>query len=457
MKKTICFFTLLFSLQICVYPQSSEKRLALIIGNSAYEYGGALKNPVNDANLMASTLSQLGFDVIKKTDADLKTMQMAEVDFKSRISQYKVALFYYAGHGIQVDGINFLIPVDAKLDNKEYTRYEAFDISNINKAFMANRENVNIMILDACRNDPFKNWERGGERGFKKIENSSTGTIIAFATQPGETAADGSGVNGLYTSELVKQLVKPLLIEQVFKKTRKEVNRISVGKQVPQEWSSLMDDFYFTKIDVELNTNDLAENTIENNNAMLDLPTVLYDQRDGKTYKITEIGNQVWMAENLNYKPSRASWCYDDDNSNCDKYGRLYDWETAKKVCPSGWHLPTDEEWKTLEVFHGMNQSTANEMRYRGSDEGEKIKSTSGWNNSRNGTDPYGFSALPGGHRGYDGSFNVLGGRATFWSATGLDRDASFAWYRSLGNFSEVERDYDYKSDGYSVRCLKDF
>src|SRR6056297_2499465 len=202
MKKMILLFVL--SLAVILVPaQNTQKRLALVIGNASYQHGASLKNPVNDANLMAQTLSQLGFDVIKKTNANLKDMQMAEVEFKSKLKRYDVALFYYAGHGIQVDGINYLIPVDAKMDSKDYTRYEAFDISNINNAFMANKQNVNVMILDACRDNPFKSWERGGDRGFRKIENSAMGTIIAFATQPGKTAADGTGGNGLYSTELV--------------------------------------------------------------------------------------------------------------------------------------------------------------------------------------------------------------------------------------------------------------
>ena len=434
MKKLIYCLVLHFLL-LNSFCQTDEKRLALVIGNADYQNGGTLENPVNDANLMANTLSKLGFDVIKKTNADLKTMQKAEVDFKSKLKQYNVALFYYAGHGIQVDGINYLIPVDAKLDNKEYTRYEAFDISNINNAFMAGTKNINIMILDACRDNPFRNWERGGERGFKKIENTVTGTIIALATQPGETAADGTGLNGLYTKELVKQMLKPQAIEQVFKQTRIEVNRISNGKQIPQDWSSLMADFYFTRVEKKLNpeTNNIMNS--ENGEKPTNIKEI-YDPRDGQTYKTIKIGNQVWMAENLNYDGGSGSWYYFNNSSYGAKYGKLYNWETAKKVCPDGWHLPSKTEFEILLKKYGG--------------EGEKSYSAlkeDGYSR---------FNALSGGHRSPNGGFSQLGNYGAFWSST--ENNGDLVWVMYISSYSK-KADIDTNSNrsvGRSVRCLKD-
>ena len=409
-----------------------------------------LKNPVNDANLMAATLQQLGFDVIIKTNADLRTMQMAEVDFKAKLSQYKVALFYFAGHGIQVDGRNYLIPIDAKMDKRELTKYEAFDINNINKAFMANIKNVNIMILDACRDNPFKTWERGGERGFKKIETSSTGTIIAFATQPGATAADGSGGNGLYTSELVKQMAKSQSIEQVFKMTRIEVNRISAGKQIPQDWSSLMANFYFTKTNIELDAEVQKSNNIATASPVFDLPErgTFVDKRDYQEYKWLKIGEQIWMTENMNYKTTDGCWCYDDKSSNCDIYGRLYIWETAKTVCPEGWHLPSDNEWTELTNYLGGESVAGGKMKEVG---------TEHWKSPNEGASNIsGFSGLPGGYRnGSHGSFYGMGYYRYFWSAT--ENNSSYAWGRKLFyKNAEVTRNRNNKSSGFSVRCIKD-
>ena len=174
------------------------------------------------------------------------------------------------------------------------------------------------------------------------------------------------------------------------------------------------------------------------------------DSRDGQTYRIVKIGTQTWMAENLNYETAN-SYCYDDVSSNCSKYGRLYTWAAATAACPSGWHLPTKTEFETLLTVVGGSSPTVG----CSSTAGAKLKSTSGWNNSGNGSDAYSFSALPAGRRGsvtYSGDFFYLGESADFWSA---DDDGG---YMSLG----------YRDDGacvwrgaynyfaYSVRCLKD-
>ncbi|KAB2866744.1 MAG: caspase family protein, partial [Bacteroidales bacterium] len=217
-----------------------------VIGNSAYAGGKFLKNPENDANLMIKALQNLGFEVISRTNADKKNMERAIREFSEKLPNYNVALFYYAGHGVQVDGMNYLIPTDAELNKKEDCKWEAVSVNFIVEEFEKYPNNTNIVILDACRNDPFKSWSRGGERGFKAIVPTS-GTIIAFATSEGATASDGTGQNGLFTQELVKQMQVEQPIESVFKKTRVEVEKHSNGSQSPQEWSKLKGDFWFKK------------------------------------------------------------------------------------------------------------------------------------------------------------------------------------------------------------------
>ena len=229
-----------------VEPSLEERRLALVVGNAEYGNKTPLKNPANDANLMEATLEGLGFDVIKSLNAGLNDMNLAVRKFCQNLPEYNVALFYYAGHGIQVDGVNYILPTDAVLKEKEDCKFEAMRVDFIVNEFEKYQDNTNIVILDACRNNPFASWERGGENGFRQM-NFTSGTIISFATSEGAVAEDGGGGNGLFTEELVKQMVIPQPIESVLKKTRVEVKARSKGKQIPQEWSKLNGDFYFKK------------------------------------------------------------------------------------------------------------------------------------------------------------------------------------------------------------------
>lgn len=173
----------------------------------------------------------------------------------------------------------------------------------------------------------------------------------------------------------------------------------------------------------------------------------------GQTYEITEIGFQCWMAENLNYE-TEDSWWFDNSSTNGDTYGRLYTWEAALNACPNGWHLPSDEEWKTLEMELGMSQDEVNQEDWRGTNQGDQMKATSGWNNSGNGTNTSGFTALPGGYRLGGGSFHHLGNYGSWWSSS---EGSTRAWYRGLYyDYDQVERDIATKAYGRSVRCLKD-
>ena len=171
----------------------------------------------------------------------------------------------------------------------------------------------------------------------------------------------------------------------------------------------------------------------------------LTDLRDGQTYKTVTIGTQTWMADNLNYE-TENSYCYDDDPSNCSKYGRLYTWAAAKTVCPSGWHLPSTTEWKTLFTAVG-GSSTA----------GAKLKSQTGWTayDGITNEDSFGFSALPAGSRNYYGDFNLEGYSAYFWSST--EDNSLYAYFMRLYyNYDYANLRYYNNRYGFSVRCLKD-
>jgi len=177
---------------------------------------------------------------------------------------------------------------------------------------------------------------------------------------------------------------------------------------------------------------------------------VFADSRDGKEYKVVKLNSQTWMAENLNYN-AEGSKCYDNEAQNCDTYGRLYDWETAMKACPEGWHLPSDEEWKTLTRAVALSGGKA---------AGKRLKATSGWNDfegkSGNGSDDFGFSALPGGSN-QEGSFKLIGDSGSWWSASKHKRKDGAYWW-SMGSPSEGVYHFSYlKSMLNSVRCLRDF
>ncbi|MDT4897384.1 MAG: hypothetical protein QOH25_2461 [Acidobacteriota bacterium] len=222
----------------------SEKRVALVIGNSHYE-SAPLRNPVNDANLVAATLRELGFDVIARTDVSLREMQLAVREFSRKIQNGSVGLFYYAGHGMQSGGRNFLIPLGAQIEAEGDVVLEALDLNSVLEQMGMAQNRLNIVILDACRNNPFTRSFRSGSQGLAQV-NAPAGTFIAYATAPGQTASDGKGENGLYTQELMANVRAPgLPIEEVFKRVRVQVKQKSNGVQIPWDASSLEGSFSF--------------------------------------------------------------------------------------------------------------------------------------------------------------------------------------------------------------------
>lgn len=180
---------------------------------------------------------------------------------------------------------------------------------------------------------------------------------------------------------------------------------------------------------------------------------IFTDPRDGQTYNTVVIGEQEWFANNLNYYTD-SSWCYEYNDSHCINYGRLYKWSAATIACPYGWHLPTDNEWKELEIFLGMSQSQTESTGWRGTYEGKKLKSETGWNSGGNGTDEVAFSALPGGGLSNYGNFDGIGRNADWWSAT---KYGSKVWYRLLTyDRHEIRRELYNTRYGFSVRCVRD-
>ena len=222
----------------------SGPRVALVIGNAGYPTM-PLGNPLNDARAVADSLDKLGFKVIRVENATQKQMFEAVRQFGDALKG-GVGLFYYAGHGVQVKGHNYLLPVDASIEREDEVAYKAFDVGLVLEKMEAAKNPMNIVILDACRNNPFARGSRSATVGLAQMD-APTGSIVAFATAPGAEAADGTGGNGLYTTYLLKYMATPgLKVEDVFKRTRVAVKQESGGRQIPWESTSLEGDFYFT-------------------------------------------------------------------------------------------------------------------------------------------------------------------------------------------------------------------
>jgi len=226
----------------------AEKRIALVIGNSKYSYISPLRNPDNDAELMAKTLREVGFEVVLALDADRRSMTKAVRDFGKRLSRSgpgTAGLFYYAGHGVQARGTNYLIPLEAPIEDELDLTVEAVDVAWVLSQMEAAGNGLNLMVLDACRNNPFEGMFRSVGRGLGRID-TARGALVAFAAAPGQVATDGVRENSPYTAALVRAMQTPgLAVEQVFKKVRLEVESETGGRQTPWEESSLRGDFYF--------------------------------------------------------------------------------------------------------------------------------------------------------------------------------------------------------------------
>ncbi|WP_052408765.1 caspase family protein [Paraburkholderia acidipaludis] len=223
---------------------SGGPRVALVIGNGAYP-GAPLRNPPNDANAIAATLKQLNFEVDLKTDCTRDAMINSIRGFCDRVERNSaVALFYFAGHGMQIDWRNYLLPVDIRLAAAGDVPQQTVDSSALVGSLGKLSNPMNIVILDACRNNPF-GFAGSTGAGLSQMD-APTRTFLAYATAPGNVASDGSGKNGLYTENLLREMVRPdAKIEDVFKRVRLAVRLQSHGRQIPWESTSLEGDFYF--------------------------------------------------------------------------------------------------------------------------------------------------------------------------------------------------------------------
>jgi hypothetical protein len=267
----ILFFAFMFS-----SLSYAEKRVALVIGNSAYKYADELPNPRNDANAIAKKLKFSGFTVVQGIDLDKKGMESIIEQFSKKLKGSDVGLFFYAGHGMQANGVNYLIPVDAKLSSEDDLITEVISANIINEK-LESEPRVNLIFLDACRDNPLaenlaenmglsarsiqglsssptrkKSRSLGQGNTLLSVKKKNNGTLIVYATQPGNVAEDGDGNHSPFTLALLKFMTEPGLdISKMMRKVRKEVKKQTNGVQIPWDHSSLIGDFAFIEIDPE--------------------------------------------------------------------------------------------------------------------------------------------------------------------------------------------------------------
>lgn len=254
------FVILAFAVMVAVtQPAAAQERVALVIGNGKYVHAGALPNPANDAREVGRVLREIGFDVSQGSDLDRAAMERLIRDFMRKASAAKVALLFYAGHGMQIDGRNYLVPVDAKLETATDLNFETIELDRLLDS-LNDPQRATIVMLDACRDNPLARSfasKLGASRsgavgaGLAAYANPGTGTLIAFATAPGKVALDGQGANSPFTLGLVKHLRTPgLEVRQLLTRVRKEVADTTRGQQIPWDNSSLLGDVYLAAMPV---------------------------------------------------------------------------------------------------------------------------------------------------------------------------------------------------------------
>lgn len=241
-----CLFVIAIILGASNGAYAEGPKFALIIGNGDYDELSRLTNPTNDATDIAEKLTNIGFQVELLTDADLPTMEEATLSLGAKLSTAKDAIgfFFYAGHGVQSNGINYMIPVDAHIPSDNYLKTKALAAQEVLDTLQSANNNLNIVVIDACRDNPFS-WARSGTRGLAVVGTQPPGSIIIFSTSAGSVASDGKGRNGVFTSELLKNIDAPdVEVKEVFNRTGKDVVTASNNRQVPAIYSQFFDTAY---------------------------------------------------------------------------------------------------------------------------------------------------------------------------------------------------------------------
>ena len=225
-------------------PEAVVQRAALVIGNGGYQHLDRLANPANDARAVAASLWNLGFEVIEVIDADLGQTLAAMTTFASRLRPGMEALFYYAGHAVQWNGANFLLPTSARVGSNADLLSQAIDAGAIVQVMEKAGARLNLLILDSCRDNPFPDGIAEGSSGLAEMRGQRAEMLIAYATAPGTVASDGEGRHSPYTAALLEHLEEPgLEVAMLFRRVRSSVRQATDGNQIPWVSSSLQNEF----------------------------------------------------------------------------------------------------------------------------------------------------------------------------------------------------------------------
>jgi len=288
---------------------SAENRVALVIGNANYVYLGKLKNPINDANDIAATLSSLGFEVTKLIDSSLIDLENAVLAFKEKLAQDRnnVGIFYYAGHGVQSSYENFLIPSDAKIQSEQFLKVKSLSLQTVLDLLQSAHNKLNVVILDACRDNPF-GWSRSGVRGLSVVGRQPPGSIIVYSTSSGEVAQDGTGKNSVFADALLKTLtLKSVEIKEVFNKAGLIVQNNTHGEQIPAVYNQFFESYYLTNTDEVSSSIEINPHT---NNQIVPRDSLLIELLFTGNTLDTSAKKNIITSYNIQYSKDRFNRDY---------------------------------------------------------------------------------------------------------------------------------------------------
>jgi hypothetical protein len=322
--------------------QATEDRIAFIIGNGAYPKASALKNPLNDATAIEKQLSSYGFET--KTYKDLKVAEVSGLrqQMESRIKRNSVLFFYYAGHGVQIDGRNYLMPVDANLNDGDKASQESLYLGDVLHAIERMRPKIAVVILDACRDNPFKDQKNSlaSKQGLARVDPPSS-TVVFYATRPGGTAQDGDEENGVFTKALLQEIVKPEQpLEVLFRRVSTAVYKNSKGDQEPWVEGVIREEFVLTRKDATPSpvvTPVIAQNQTDANTKpapTLELPQISRPIHAAPPISIAQL-QAIRSLSSLDMKAETLNTKFFCEDGNCSDYEALYKTMFEQKKFPN--------------------------------------------------------------------------------------------------------------------------